>query len=71
MVAGIGIGKLISFALGLYVIAYVAFDAILAAANKTGFVAGSSLATLATTVVPILAIIGVVWLIYKNAGIER
>lgn len=67
---GMGLGRLISFALGIYIIVYVVFDAALAAANKTGFLAGGSLATLATTVVPILVMIGAVWLIYKNAGVS-
>lgn len=66
----INIGKLIGFALGIYVVAYVLLDAVLALANKTGFTAGSSLATLATTVLPILSMIGGVWLVYKSAGLE-
>ena len=66
----INIGKIIGFALGIYVIAYVLLDAVLAVANKTGFAAGSSLNTLATTVLPILSMVGGVWLVYRSSGLE-
>ena len=65
---GVGLGALISFGLGIYIVAYVVLDAALAVANKTGF--SSTLNTLVTTVAPILIIVGVIWLIYKKAGIQ-
>ena len=61
-------GTLVGLAIGVYIIAYVLLDAALAVANKTGF--SSNLATLVTTVMPILIIIGAVMVIYKRSQIS-
>lgn len=75
MVEHINIGKIIGFALGIYVIAYMVLDAVLAVANKTGFQSNATLGStnlysLATIVLPILFAVATIWLLYKSSGLE-
>lgn len=58
--------KMIGLAIGVYIIAYVLVQAILALVNTTGFAANSPVGNLVTVVVPILAALAAVIVIYHG-----